>query len=151
MARRRKSECSDPHCGLAIHAMGLCEEHYQERQRKSKLHDDAVRLLHRSELDDSYLTNPELRDELRRIQKWWYRTCDSLNFRRTDPILGDEAEHAFSWCIAVAEKIVESERAFRNGTPRSSNHLEYTKEWVYDRLCNLEAGLMSNGVPRRKS
>ena len=117
-----------------------------DRRRKAAL--DA---LHKSEIEGRPPENAELRDELFRIQKWWYRACDAVNYAREDEVLLDEAKYATEWCIALAQEIVDAEIASRNGQPIPIS-LERTRDWVWDRFLNLEKGLMSNGVnrPNRK-
>ncbi len=148
MARRRKIGCLAPHCKKEPCAGGLCEEHYEEKKREDARHNDAVHLLHSSHLDERILENPELRDELQRLQEWWRSICSTLNFRLNDPILGDEAQFAVSWCIALAQQIVDAEIAFRNGKPWDTYSLQITREWVWSNFRNLEAGFRSNGLPR---
>ena len=128
---------------------GLCQMHYDEHIQKQQLEEDSVRLLHQSVVDDISISEPALKEELVRIQKWWNRTCDTLIFQREDPVLRDEAEYATSWCIAIARGIIIAERAHRKGA-HSLYDLEAARAWVWDRFNNLEKGLMSNGIPYPK-
>jgi len=59
----------------------------------------------------------------------------------------DEALFAQSWCISLAQEIIDAELATRKGE-RFSQSLDITREWVWDRFKNLEAGLRSNGTKR---
>lgn len=59
----------------------------------------------------------------------------------------DEADAALEWCIALAQEIIDAERAHRTGG-RVSDKLEATRHWVWDRFNNLEAGRHSNGTAR---
>lgn len=122
-------------------------KHYEEDQRKYMLRNAAIDALHMGMIDGQFPERSELIEELQKIRKWWSRACDAVNYERQDPVLMDEAPYAVEWCIRLAEQFVETERAFRSGV-KPSWLLESTKEWVWDRFKNLEAGLMSNGIER---
>jgi len=126
---------------------GFCKAHHEEDLARRELEDDAVQLLHRSTINEQGISEPTLKAELTRIQKWWERACSAINSERSDPILRDETTVASEWCIALAKTIITSERAHRKGTP-DFHDFEMTREWVWDRFNNLEKGLMSNGIPR---
>jgi hypothetical protein len=64
--------------------------------------------------------------------------------------LKDETKYAIDWCIALAQELVDAERASRTSAPFDPTKLEYTRQWVWERFGNLERGLMSNGVKREK-
>ncbi|MFM0348987.1 hypothetical protein [Paraburkholderia sp. RL17-347-BIC-D] len=66
---------------------------------------------------------------------------------RVDDVLQDEAEFAVEWCIAIAASLVEEERLFRQSI-LPDPMLKIYRNDVWTRFDNLEAGLMSNGVPR---
>ncbi len=129
--------------------MGLCRPHYEEHAREEAQRDEAVQALHRSVIDGLPIQQPELREEFLKLQKWWTRACTVRNFGGEDPILKDEAEYALEWCISLAKVIITEEKKFRSGDTRKPEW-NYTRDWVWDRFKNLEAGLMSNGVERRK-
>ena len=59
----------------------------------------------------------------------------------------DEADYAAEWCIALAQEIVEAERAVIAGKSIPVS-FTLTGEWVWERFRNLEAGLRSNGASR---
>jgi hypothetical protein len=128
--------------------MGLCEEHYNEKELERARRDSAVNALHYSKVDNEYFQNKAIRDELFKIQKWWLRGCNALNSGFEDEILKNEADASTSWCISLAKELVDAERRHRNGGGVSNYMLESTREWVWERFRNLEAGLMSNGVNR---
>jgi hypothetical protein len=144
---RNQHECRSLGCHERPHLGGLCIEHHEEDRKKRMLEDAAVDALHRGIVDDQILESPDLREELGRIRKWWSRACDAVNYGRQDPVLLDEARWAVHWCMRLSEQIVEAERAFRRGANPDAS-LEFTREWVWDRFRNLEAGLRSNGVKR---
>ena len=126
---------------------GLCDEHYEENQRKKLRRDAATGTLHSGVIDGRLPDNTALREELFRIRKWWFRACDSINNKNEDKVLRDEAEYALEWCIAIVQEIIEEELATRRGT--SVNILSHEiKRIAWERFENLEAGLMSNGVVR---
>ncbi len=145
--RRRKRECARSKCFEAPYLGGLCKEHHEEKlERESRRH-TAVNALHTMTIDGRQPDNTELRNELLRLRNWWDMACNAVNYNRKDQMFGDEAQYAVEWCIALAQEIVDAELASRNGKTISSS-LDFTREWVWDRFCNLEAGLMSNGVKR---
>ena len=147
MSRRRR-ECANQGCSKIPYLGGLCKEHYEEKAEKERRRDGAVNALHTATIADRLPENLELRDELFRLRNWWDRACNAVNYNRRDEVLGDEAEYAIEWCIALAQEIVDAEIAFRAGN-RPSSSLGATREWVWDRFRNLESGLMSNGVKRK--
>jgi len=98
-------------------------------------------------IDGTLPTNPELREHLGHVQRWWSRACDVRNYDLHDPVLADEARFVIEWCISFARQIVDAERGLRCGQ-QPSHMLEYTAKNFYERLGNLEKGLKSNGVKR---
>ena len=120
------------------------------KKKAAKLVEHARDLLFKSVVDGRILSNKELQLELSRLQPWWDRACRSVNFNRIDPILLDEAEYAVEWCLSISANIVEEERIFRL-TRELEPGLRLAREQVWMRFSNLEAGLMSNGVPRNRS
>lgn len=140
----RKYDCHEPpHCG------GLCKKHHEEGRLNELRRTDALSALHDLTVKGRILENAELKAELLRLRDWWDRVVRSMNYRIADPVLGDEVESAKEWCILLAQEIVAGEMAIRNGTS-PSYMLDATRLWVWDRFKNLEAGLMSNGVPRQR-
>lgn len=144
---KRKRCCSESGCDEPPQYMGLCDEHYAERQEKRKLRDAAVRALHSGGIDERLPDNPVHREELQRLRQWWERACFSVNHQIQDDVLLDEAQYAVEWCIGLAQELVLAERASRAGEPGSCS-LAGTQKWVWERFANLEADLMSNGVKR---
>jgi hypothetical protein len=147
MARRKLATCKKSHCSKVAKLDGYCDEHYEELAEERRRRDEAVRVLHWGLVDDRSFEKAELRDEFFRLQKWWNRACDAENFHREDPVLKDEATYALSWCIALASVLIREERSHRLDAS-SKLPYDHTREWVWDRFRNLEAGLMSNGVAR---
>jgi hypothetical protein len=146
MTRRKLPQCARFGCYESPYAGGLCKEHHDLAKRR--LREEALDLLHRYKVDGSALTKPEARDEHTRLEPWWTRACRAINFNRVDDVLQDEAEYAVEWCIAIATSLVEEERLFRQGIAHDPTKNVYRDD-VWARFSNLEAGLMSNGVPRR--
>ena len=146
MAIKRK-KCTESRCSDEPFLGGLCKKHHEEAAEKGRRRSAALDALHKAEIEGCLPENPELREELFQIRKWWFRACDALNYGRKDEILSDEAQYAIEWCIALAQEIVDAEIASRNGQPIPMS-LEGTRGWVWDRFRNLEKGLMSNGVKR---
>lgn len=151
-SRNRIRECAKADCGEAPYLGGLCEKHHKEKLQEEKRREAALHALHFGKIADRLVENEELRDELARLRQWWFKTCDAVNNNRKDTVLKDEAEYAAEWCIALAQEIVDAELAFRAGSNSPSNYsLVATREWVWQRFRNLEAGLMSNGIQRESN
>lgn len=151
MAKPKRRTCRASGCTEDPYLGGLCCRHHDEDERKRRLRQDALDALFHATIDGRLPDDPMLRSELSRLRIWWDRACDSVNYRReTTEMPLEEAQFAVEWCIALAQEIVEAERAIRVGqSPRSSLH--GTRHWVWERLGFLEAGLRSNGLPRRSA
>jgi len=89
-----------------------------------------------------------LRDEFWRLRDWWSSVCSYVSSNHEHPVLRDETEYAVSWCIALAEYIVDEERDRRAGKQEQASTYEYLRRDLWERFENLERGLMSNGVAR---
>ena len=124
--------------------MGLCEEHHAEHLEELRKHDEAVNVLHHGLLEGQPFQKQNIVEEYWRIRNWWDRTCDSVNSQREDDILRGEAQYALDWCISLTRQLIQEEIAFRKGHdyPQPWNN---TRDWVWERFKNLQAGLMSNG------
>lgn len=127
---------------------GLCETHADEARVKARRRDDALEVLHYGVIDGALPSDPKIREELTRLGRWWRSACDSLHHSTPHAILKDEAEPATSWCIALAQELIDAERAARAGRSFDNTMLNGTRQWVWERFSNLERGLMSNGVAR---
>lgn len=143
----KKRECRKDHCSEAPYLGGFCEKHEKEETEKERRSNNALKALETATIGGRLPDNPELRDELLRIRKWWFKACDALNYNQKDNVLLDDAKFATEWCIALALEIVDAEIAFRKNLPAPVS-LQYTRDLVWDRFSNLEKGLMSNGVKR---
>lgn len=149
MVRKRKQfECRKDGCFEPPYLGGLCKDHHEEHDIQENRRQTAIEALHHGKINDIYL-GEELRNELDKVRKWWRRACDAVNYRREDEILRDEAEFALEWCIALAQEVVDAEVLHRDGKlfPQS---FSFQQTWVWERFENLEKGLGSNGVERRK-
>lgn len=150
--KNRVQKCVDAECTEIPYLGGYCEKHHMEKLRIEKRRENALTALEIGKIADQFLENMELRDELERLRKWWFRICDAINNNRKDTVLKDEAIYAIEWCIALAQEIVDAELAFRAENNKFSNdNLEATKQWVWERFHNLEAGLMSNGIQQESN
>lgn len=147
MPRRKISHCLKFGCDEPPYLGGLCEEHHNQEESRQTRRMYGRDLLLKSVVDGRILSNKELQLELSRLQRWWDRACRSVNFNRTDPLLQDEAEYAIEWCLSISASIVEEERIFRQQSELEPS-LRLAREQVWMRFTNLEAGLMSNGIPR---
>ena len=147
--KRKKLGCRAPDCALNPFLGGYCQVHFEEDQRREKRRDDAVTALHSGLVDGALPSGPELRAELDRLRVYWNRACQAVNTQRgTAAMPMDEAGYALKWCISLAQEIVEGQRAIAARKPLSHS-FTMTREWVWENLCNLDAGLRSNGTPRK--
>jgi choline dehydrogenase-like flavoprotein len=142
--RCRVSGCpEDPYLG------GLCKAHHEKDAVHDRRRDAAVHALHTAMINDRLPDDPTLREELFQLREWWNRACLAVQAQRSGHLMPlDEAEYALEWSISLAQEIVDAEIAVRNGRPVGKS-LDATRDWVWGRFRNLEAGLQSNGVPRR--
>lgn len=144
---KRTPVCSQSDCEEPPQFSGLCREHYEEQQENRRRREAALQALHYGQIDGRLPDDLELRDELQQLRSWWDRACFSVNHQVQDSILQDEAQYAVEWCISLAQEIVAAEQASRAGQPDLST-FTITREWVWKRFSNLQAGYMSNGVKR---
>lgn len=133
-----KRKCSQYKCSEPPFLGGLCEKHSFESTKATQRRNDAINALHHTKVDGKLFSNTELRDELNKLQKWWYRACDSVNYSRIDAILKDEAESALDWCIALTQELIDAERACRLNISANELNLDATRQWVWGRFNNLE-------------
>jgi hypothetical protein len=144
---KKRHECSAYRCSESPYRNGLCEAHYEENCKKSLRRNAAVNAFHLGVIDGRLAATQELREEFVKIKRWWDRACRATNNNFEDEVLCDETEYALEWCIAIAQEIIDEELAYRLG--RVGNPLsKEIKKIAWERFDNLEAGLMSNGVPR---
>lgn len=145
---KRKKYCSVYRCTEPLYLGGLCELHEEKARVKALRYDDALEALHYGVIDGALPTDAAIREEFNRLVHWWRAACDSLNYRIPHAVLKDEAEPAIFWCIALAQELIDAERAIRAGKPFDKTLLNGTRQWVWERFDSLERGLMSNGVAR---
>ncbi len=145
---KRKKYCRQYGCSESPFSGGLCEQHNAESLKIKQRNDDAVYALHHSKVDGTSFVNTELRDEFYKLQEWWRRACNSVNYSRIDATLKDEANYAVDWCIALTKELIDAERASRLNISFDELNLNATRQWVWERFNNLEKGLISNGVKR---
>lgn len=150
MTRKRKQlKCRKDDCFEPPYLGGLCKDHHKQRTIQEARRQAAIEALHQGRINGVYLISPDLRNELGKVRKWWHRACDAVNYRREDVILRNEAEFALEWCIALAQEVVDAEVSRRDGKENPQS-FSFQQTWVWERFENLEKGLMSNGVERRK-
>lgn len=147
---KRKKLCSVYRCTHPPHLGGLCESHAEEARIKAQRNEDALEALHFGVIDGKLPTDSTIREDLNRLGARWRDACHSINYRIQNGVLKDEAEAATSWCISLAQELIDAERATRVGRAFDPTMLNYTRQWVWERFSNLERGLMSNGVERPK-
>jgi len=135
-------------CKNKPYQLGLCEKHYTEKQIKEDKEKNAIQTLHFGLINETEITDKNLKEELALLRKWWDCVGKVLMMNKGTKVMPlDEALFAQSWCISLAQEIIDAELATRKGE-RFSQSLDITREWVWDRFKNLEAGLRSNGTKR---
>ena|SRR3989442_9408380 len=145
---RRKRLCRASGCSEEPYLGGLCRKHHEEKTIRTQRRDVAIHTLHTAMIEGRLPNDRTLREELLRLREWWDRACIAVQTNRGSELMPlDEAEYALEWCISLAQEIVDAERALRDGNTVGCL-LAATREWVWDRFKNLEAGLRSNGLPR---
>lgn len=127
---------------------GLCQQHFEESEKRHQRFMEAADVLHTGSIDGEYIGAGPLRDELHRIQDWWRQICSAEMAGREHPILRDETEYGTHWCIAIAQEIIDAERDRRAGKPGDTEYRKYKRAEAWKRFENMERGLMSNGVAR---
>lgn len=148
--RRRKRICWEGNCPELAAVGQYCSKHYEKHEVQRRLRDRAVDALHAGVDSSSEVRTRDLVEEFRALQRWWYRACDGVNYKRSHDLLPlDEAPYAVEWCIALAVELLEAMRCVADGT-KPLGQLDATRAWVWDRFWNLEQGLASNGRPRRE-
>lgn len=147
---KRKKLCSVNRCTEKPHLGGLCNQHAEEARIRALRREGALEALRFGVIDGVLPSDAMVREELRRLSVWWRVACDSLAYRVPHAILKDEAEAATSWCIGLAQELVDAEKASRAGKVFDQTLLNYTRQSTWERFSNLERGLMSNGVKRPK-
>lgn len=145
MAKRRK-ECAKYRCRETAVIGGLCQPHFDEREKRRVRDDAATQALNTGCIDGRYLPEGELRDEFWRVRDWWHEVCSAMMADREHPVLRDETEYAMYWCIELAALIIDEQRQV--GGEANVRTLQYWRNELWQRFANLERGLMSNGVPR---
>lgn len=148
---KRKPVCGVHRCTEPPYLGGLCEAHAEQDRIKKQRRDIAIDALHFGVIDAALPSNPAYRDDFSRLCSWWDAACHSVRHSIPHKVLRDEAEYAMEWCIALAQDIIDAERAFRSGAPYDSTLLDHKRKLTWERFANLERGLMSNGVERPKS
>jgi hypothetical protein len=147
---KRKTVCLKFRCGNQPFMGGLCKQHFEEDKAKEARRDTALKALSNGLVDKELVKPGPLRQEFERVQKWWNETCDALNSSRQHKVLLDDTEYAASWCIGLAEEIIDAVREERAGKESNTEIRKYMRQRTWDRFENLEKGLMSNGVARPK-
>jgi hypothetical protein len=147
MAKRRKN-CTKLHCTAPPFLGGLCERHHEEAEQQRLRHDTALAVLNTGQIDNESVAAGPLRDEFWRLRDWWFAVCNAVNAEREHPVLRNETQYAVSWCVGLAESIVDEEREHRAGKEAGVRAHECLRRPLWERFENLQRGLMSNGVAR---
>lgn len=148
--RKKRRTCIARGCEEEAAIGGYCEEHYQDHTREEARRNAAVSALHTGLVAGQLLENQPLREEFFKLQDWWHDACRSVQTKRdVRNVPYDEAEYALEWCIRLAQEIIDADAVIKAGKT-TDYQLDHTRQWVWDRFRNLEAGLRSNGLPREK-
>jgi hypothetical protein len=151
MARRRQLTCAKSSCSEPPYSGGLCKRHHEEDAHRRERRRVAIETLHTTTVVERLPDDLALREELLQLCERWHSICSTIITQQgTKTLPVDEAEYASEWCIALAQEIVDAEFAHRSGGAIKPS-LAATREWVSERFANLDAGLMSNGLPRPKA
>lgn len=146
MAKRRK-ECAKYRCRETAVIGGLCQEHFDEHEKRRVRDETARQALNTGCIDGQYLPEGDLRAEFWRVRDWWHQVCSAMMVNREHAVLRDETEYAMYWCIELAALIIEEQRCV--GGEANVRTLQYLRGELWQRFANLvERGLMSNGVAR---
>lgn len=145
---KRKASCRKPHCEEPPFLGGLCKRHDDEDMARRLRRDTATKALQTGLIDGELVNSGPLRDEFDRLQNLWRQICDAVNSGREHALLRAETEYGVHWCIEIAQEIIDAERDRRTGKEGDTEMRKYIRQQVWERLENLERGVMSNGVPR---
>lgn len=145
---KRRNECTKLYCREMPFLGGLCKEHHEEAEAKRRRYNDALAALNSGRIDNELPPAGPLRDEFWRLRDWWFDVCAAVNSGREHSVLRDEAEYAVSWCIGLAEYIVDEARDVRAGRQNSAEAQQYLRRHLWERFENLSRGLRSNGLAR---
>lgn len=148
--RKRPPTCLVHGCEESPFLGGYCKQHHEERAQAEREQNEAKTIICDSTVDDGPVTDVALKEELERLKTWWYDAVDALRFHSEKRVPKEEAELALSWCLSLAKEMVKAERLRRQGDQTDPYALFSTRHWVWERFNSLEAGLRSNGVPRKK-
>lgn len=148
---RRKRICFEGNCTEAAALTGLCLVHYERRELRERARTDAVDAVHEGVPYTADAGVANLAQEFRSLQRWWWRACDGVNYKRSHEKLPlEEAPYAVDWCISLAVELLEAMRLVSSGGEPHAR-LVATRSWVWDRFWNLQEGRFSNGQPRRRA
>ena len=149
--RVKQLKCIDPDCPEPPRKGGYCEQHHKERVAKDRRRSQAHVALHQFMVEGKPFEVHVVREEMLHLRQWWFDACDVLSLGTERKVPKNEAEHVISWCTTLAQELVDAECRGRAGGTTESHALSATRHWVWERLCFLEAGLRSNGLPRSKT
>lgn len=97
-------------------------------------------MLEKGLVDQEHVTVGWVRTDLQKLQPWWTRISSAMNLQNEDQELKDELPYAKEWCMTLAMEMVKAERASRTGTAWDQGKAEITRDRVWRRLEDLEAG-----------
>lgn len=147
MVRKRQVRCRTSRCEEPAGVFGRCAEHQAEFDEQERLYDRARAAIVNLTVDGAGFTSPELKDEMRELNRLWMRATSAMQRGEDAPEFGDETRYVTSYAVQVALVIVEQEMLFRMAKPRDAT-LDALKAIHWDRFVHLKAGRASNGTPR---
>lgn len=148
--RRKQMQCRASGCNeTRLHLGGLCRRHHEESVVREARRSAALDALETITVDGRLIQDERLREEVLRLRERWDQACRVVQWGKGETTMPlDEAEYALEWCISLAQELVDAEVAARDLGPPPAR-LDATRDWVWDRFRNLDAGLRSNGLARR--
>ena len=112
----KQKTCYIHKCKNEPYRVGLCEKHYTEKQIKNDREENAIQTLHFGLINGSEITDKNLEEELTLLRKWWDRVGKVLIMNKGTKMMPlGEARFARSWCISLAQEIIDAELARRKG------------------------------------
>lgn len=127
----------------------LCEEHVAEDDQRQRRRERALDVLHWRIQDTVARRSGVFATDWKELRRRWDEVCGVLNHNQgTASLPLDEAWYAMDWCTALAEQFLGAEDDLEKGIAPTW-WLEQERDRVFEKFRHLDAGLMSNGLPRR--
>lgn len=143
----KKKKCIRKYCELEATQWDYCEDHFIELQESNTRRENAAELLHTGRVEGKSITSDELKEEYFKLIDFHDEVRSSFRNRRPNGhIPNEEVEAAPSWCTGLAEVIYYDELIYRGVNVINTN--SHLREQLWNRIINVQKGLLSNGNPR---